>query len=1118
MEAHLFQFGVWQVNPLDNSITHGLEKRQMEPRAMDVLVVLCKASGTILSAEQLLEQCWGSTLYGDNPVHKTIAQLRKLLGDQSKAPVYIETIRKRGYRTIAVVEYPTALLQPVNSWLKESPFRGLQSFDEQHAPVFFGRSDPVFRLTQQITQQCQTSQHSNSVALFLILGASGSGKSSLVRAGLIPHLRQVGAELQLVSWVSFDMAEKGAHSCMTSLAAMLLDLEVADQRVFDGQSVLSLRAMLSNDMAQVSTILRASMAHLPASVIYRHALFLDRFEAVFDDNTVSESERAQFLQVLDTLARSNVLIILLACRNDFYPRIVAQPVLMEAKSRGCHFDVLPPTPAEIAQIIRLPALAANLTFGVDEQSQVGLDDILCQCTIGNPDALPLLQYTLQELYTLRSPDQQLTFAAFHQLGGIDGAIGHRAEQITLSLSDAQRACLPQIFSLVTTISTHDSIVTGRRAGWGELVSDDEREVVTALVESRLLVSEMGTEIAGFSVAHEALLRRWPRMVDWIENHRHALQIRGRVSELATRWSNDANNPDLLLAQGKPLDEASSLLSIAGLSLSGQDRALITASQNKAALRQRIRRIVIWSTSLLGVLVVWLAFSAFSARRQATERPIAVERLMSVMLSDAHDKTDTLGQLEFTDSARVEALNFFVKSDEYNLSAAEIAQRPKTLIALAEVSSKRNDIKSAQAAWQAASLILNKELTLQSQGSPSRDLLKMSAEVAFNQAKIALKENAFLDANRFLQQARKYATQLEAKDPGNVAVLILLAEIHRQLGNLEVQFGKLGLAEIDYLQVVALTNRVLTAKADDVTVNEGLADAWFRLGTVKKAQGAFVAAMDLHQQEADLEQRLLARHPQNDNLAYRLARAIHEQAELSLALGRDQAALRLLGQAEQLYVRILRYDPSDHHWLSAIINTRILRQDILARAAALHQSKPMQQLSALREIEAAIREQSQIKSKGLITEKRIWTRLEAQLSTSIVRATLALSAEKKNSAVIKPMLALANQKLVETELALAPLLQVSPIDMGDMIVLVDAILTQADFESSQKAHIAAQKTCQRGADLLTNKIVGSADYVLLVPWLRLQICLGNAQEVDRTRLLLEKIDYHDREYLRIISNL
>jgi DNA-binding winged helix-turn-helix (wHTH) protein len=144
-----FQFGAWKVEPRSNSLLKGEERQTLEPRAMEVLLFICKQNGAVVSSDAILEACWGSSLSGDNPVHKTIAQLRRALGDDSKTPSYIETIRKRGYRAVAEVVEEHAAAS--GAWMASSPFRGLQAFEEQHAGIFFGRQ----RVTSQLQQTLQ---------------------------------------------------------------------------------------------------------------------------------------------------------------------------------------------------------------------------------------------------------------------------------------------------------------------------------------------------------------------------------------------------------------------------------------------------------------------------------------------------------------------------------------------------------------------------------------------------------------------------------------------------------------------------------------------------------------------------------------------------------------------------------------------------------------------------------------------------------------------------------------------------------------------------------------------------------------------------------------------------
>ena len=192
-----FFFGDWQVEPAANTLRRGKQLCQLEPKAMDVLVLLCLHAGEVVSADDIVSQCWPGTDTGDNPLHKTITQLRKALGDSATNPNYIETIRKRGYRTVAEVRFPLGKDQSVqaHSWLQGSPFPGLQAYDERYASVFFGRGAQIDTLLQRIAQQIQYGR-----AFCLLLGPSGSGKTTLLRWVLGEPL--VGFEQQGELWLN----------------------------------------------------------------------------------------------------------------------------------------------------------------------------------------------------------------------------------------------------------------------------------------------------------------------------------------------------------------------------------------------------------------------------------------------------------------------------------------------------------------------------------------------------------------------------------------------------------------------------------------------------------------------------------------------------------------------------------------------------------------------------------------------------------------------------------------------------------------------------------------------------------------------------------------------------
>ncbi|WP_395398938.1 transcriptional regulator [Pseudoduganella sp. UC29_106] len=691
-----FRFGDWDVDPAGNAVSDGNVRTALEPRVMAVLRYLCRHPGAVIPAEELLQACWGSNELGDNPVHKAITQLRRALGDSSTDPRYIETIRKRGYRAIATV-VEAAEAAPVG-WTGGSPFRGLEAFQENHAAIFFGRVTATAHL-----RAIATAQAAAGCAMALVLGPSGSGKTSLVRAGLLPQLTEGVARpdepIVLSSNTYLDCADLGGSNLFQCLAAALLDAELDNQPLFDGESAATLGRRLAQDAAGVGADVASR-----AGPKLRIAVFVDRLEAIFRSPA---AERTAFVDALETLARSGGMLVVMACRNDFYPDIVALPSLMALKARGGHYDLTTPDGADIAQIVRQPARAAQLTFEQDAKSGASLDDVLCDAARGSPDTLPLLQYCLNELYRLRSDDGVLRFDAFHELGGIEGAIGIRAEQVVAALKPEQVAALPHVLSLLVNIGDEQAAVTARRSPWSLLRSDAEKELVRAMVEARLFVSELAGDVPSFGVAHEALLRRWPRVADWIERYRHALQLRTRLSGQATRWVASRRARDLLIPRGSQVSQAAELLTLEDFSLAPLEAEYVRASIARARLGERIRNAVVGLIALLAILATTLGLMARSAQRDAEHNRSEAEGLMTYMLGDFVEKLRPIGKLALLDDISKKAMDYLGKPGDSDASEATLIQRARALRIIGEVNMSRSRLDEARASWTTGLEIMRK---------------------------------------------------------------------------------------------------------------------------------------------------------------------------------------------------------------------------------------------------------------------------------------------------------------------------------------------------------------------------------------------------------------------------
>lgn len=1059
---------------------------------MAVLVALCTARGAILSGEQLLLQCWGSAESGDSSLHKNIAQLRRILGDSASAPRYIETIRLRGYRAVAVLDFGVAQQTAARPrWSKGSPFRGLLAFDADHADVFFGR-DEIIRTLVDVAN----AQVASGLALLLLLGPSGSGKTSLTQAGLLPALarERTPARLSLVASTSFDLADQGQQSLFTALAGTLLDLQWEDRWAFAGQNAVALGERLAVACASVVAELEAALAAQRKSAPgARFGIFIDRFEALFNAARISDVERAAFLRTLEQLARSDAAVVVLACRNDFYPNIAQYPVLIEAKRHGGHVDLDPPGFPDIAQMIRRPAAAAKLSFGIDPVSGASLDDVLCASAAGRPDALPLLQYCLQELYRLRSDDGELGFAAFHQLGDLEGAIGQRAEQVVLSLDESQRNALNHIMSLLIVLSSDGANVSSQRAPWAALRDDAARQAVITLVENRLFVSDLAGGAPVFGIAHDAILRRWPRMTAWIEAHRNALGARGRLAQHASRWRHEGRPADLLLPRGKLLDEASELQRDGIWSLDAHERELIDASRRRANQRERARMAMLVLVVALALLASSLGVSAMLAKRAAEVRRIEAESLMDFMLGDFADKLRPLGRLDLLESVSSKALPFLSSSDDEDLSPAALTLRARGLQIIGEVSRSRGNPAQALDALNKARATLLRQITM-----TPRDpqVLKNLGANAYWLARIHKDQNDWPAAEKSLQDYLRFANLLHGYQPDNPEWWLEQSYAHNNLGSLALTRGRPAVAAPQFVASIALKQRALQHMPESAEIAADIADSYSWLASSREALGELAKAGQLYAHELALGYRLRERFPADAAWTYFLAIAYQHRAALGVAQGLDERALRDYEEARRLFTPVVEQDRGNRNWRVELLNLEQERLRILARRTG-----PAAQLAPLTAIHRELRAILEQDPKNAT-----WARREAltrmRLAAALVASGQAGAGQREAGAA---------------HAALRALHADNPSDLKVRLALIEALLFASTNDAGEIPTRSRVLHCQSAKGMIETEAVASMNHQVLDPWVRINLCLQNHDLADVAIKRLQQIGYRDNSFLRLMKS-
>jgi len=446
------------------------------------------------------------------------------------------TIRALGEHRLKDLKFPTSIYQLVIEGLAvdfppprtkfsgteaptpgEPPFKGLQYFDEVDSDLFFGRE----ALTAKLVQRLRESQF-----LSVVIGASGSGKSSVVRAGVIPALKK-GMALIDGSTPPEDSANWQVH-ILTPTAHPLEAL--ATELTRDSESVTA-TATLMDDLMRDPRSLGLFFAR--QKTIPHTLLVLDQFEELFT-LCHDEFEREAFIDNLLTAVNASAsessnekFTLILTLRADFYAHLAQYPELRDAVAHQQEY-IGPMTPEELRRAIEEPANRAHWTF------EPGLVDLILRDVGDEPGALPLLSHALLETWKRRA-GHTLTLKGYADAGGVRGAISHTAESVYQNLSTNEQAIARNIFLRLTELGegTED---TRRRASFDELMSNKENaeetgRVLNQLAEARLVTLSENTA----EVAHEALIREWHTLREWLNQDREGLRLHRNITEGAQEW-------------------------------------------------------------------------------------------------------------------------------------------------------------------------------------------------------------------------------------------------------------------------------------------------------------------------------------------------------------------------------------------------------------------------------------------------------------------------------------------------------------------------------------------------------------------------------------------------------
>ncbi|MGO8671541.1 MAG: hypothetical protein ACLQVD_09290 [Capsulimonadaceae bacterium] len=859
-------------------------------------------------------------------------------------------------------------------WFAGSPYRGLEAFDFEHSAVYFGRTQAIGEIKDALTRQAAAGR-----AFVLVLGMSGGGKSSLIRAGVLPTITHPGVVEGVGLWRRASFRPNGTAGDPFDNLAEALTGSTALPEADGGDALPSLlRSDPEAAAAWVSAALRAAAesdakeSKLTRPPVARLAVYVDQMEEVFTREGFGDDARCRFIACLDALARSGDVWVVATMRSDFYPRCAEIPLLVAMKEGAGQYDLLLPAFAEIGQMIRYPTRAAGLRFEKDPATGESLDDILHAAAANDPEALPLLEFTLDELFNRRSSDGILTLAAYRELGGLEGALARRAEEVFAALEPDQQEQFDGVIQALVTSGAGDAVAS-RPAAMDEIATSPERKVlIDSFIHARLLVTDRGGDGgAVVRVAHEALLRRWPRVRDWVSEHQEYLRIRDRVGAAALRWQQEDRRADLLLPQGRLLREAESLLEKRAES-PGFVVDYITLSQRAVTEAQRKRTQIVRTVvgTFFAVVSGFGIFSFVQWQRSDFNEKHAMKLLYRITydiptrLSDVPAARPVLRLIFQENAAQLDEIAAF------DTDAGAQRQREINLRYMGDMWRFTGDFDKA-GSYYSRSLAIARTIAARSHGTEAED------DVA-----VALTELADIRKQSDPAQALSLDTQsrdilvplLQRVQPADLQRKLQhdLSGAWERIGDVDLTLNRPADAATAYGQDLQIAKELLAtagSHADSVRSGIDMAISLGEVGDVDKVLGKVSDALDVYRQSraillplrADTQEQLNALPTYNDqvsslniDLGDIERELLSDDVRIGDVLAETNAADALPEYESALAIALLHADdrmntPAQHDLVtvySKIGNARIMTGDMVGAESAFRSALPIVQRLAL----------------------------------------------------------------------------------------------------------------------------------------------------------------------------
>ena len=522
-------------------------------------------------------------------------------------------------QTRLLVSRTEGALGTEDAWGEECPYQGLVPFGEADSRVFYGRE----RVTAQLTSLL--SQRLTAPGLVMVTGASGAGKSSLLRAGLLPAIGRGELSDAAREWPR-HVIEEPTRSPLARFAGLLAPMAALQaSAVLDSLTNAPEQAHLLVRQAVDTDAQRRGLSASDAGAA-RLILVVDQFEGIFHPSDVPDQidERDAFITALHAVATTPcglgdapAAVVVIAVRGDFVDRCAAHPALADAL-QGSGFVVGPMNEPDLRLTITAPASAAGMELEAGVVEAI-LSELRTPTGRYETGVLPLVSQTMMTVWEHRE-GHQLTLRGYERTGGVTRAVATGAETAYTSLSKPARDLARRIFLQLAGVAQTGRL-TRRTAARAGLYAQGEQvdQILDTFAQRRLIVIDADT----VQIGHEVLLEAWPRLRTWLETDLTGHALHGQLRDDAEEWARNDRQPSYLY-RGERLAAVQQTRTRwdADLDryppLAETQAAFLKASTAAETRSTRLRRSII--TTLAGLLAIAVLAAGLASRAQQRRRP------------------------------------------------------------------------------------------------------------------------------------------------------------------------------------------------------------------------------------------------------------------------------------------------------------------------------------------------------------------------------------------------------------------------------------------------------------------------------------------------------------------